>query len=222
MELSSIPLFPLNTVLFPGIPLHLRIFEPRYKEMLSYCVKMDSPFGVVLIRQGQEALGPLASIYPAGCSANIIDIIPQEDGTYFLTAIGKSIFDVIESSTHLPYMTGTIQLRELSTGRSEIKIRNKLQELSHSFRQYLGYLSGINEMENDLAELKLPEDPALLLYTVAHLLQIPAPEKQVILKMETLDELLSLMTRLLSRELALAQPSLEKSSEKFSRKAWLN
>ena len=53
----QVPLFPLNTVLFPGGPLPLRIFEPRYLDMISACMKDDAPFGVLLIRDGAET-GP--------------------------------------------------------------------------------------------------------------------------------------------------------------------
>ena len=65
----TLPLFPLNTVLFPGIPVHLHIFEERYKEMISQCLEARVPFGVVLIKSGPEALGPAAAGggYVPGC-----------------------------------------------------------------------------------------------------------------------------------------------------------
>ena len=58
--MQEIPLFPLNTVLFPNAPLRLHIFEERYKRMVNDCLAEKQPFGVVLIRHGLEALGPLA------------------------------------------------------------------------------------------------------------------------------------------------------------------
>ena len=67
----EVPLFPLNTVLFPGGPLPLRIFEPRYLDMVSRCMKDDMPFGVVLIREGAE-VGP-ASTCEVGTLARIVD-----------------------------------------------------------------------------------------------------------------------------------------------------
>ena len=53
-ELREIPLFPLNLVLFPGMPLPLHIFEERYKAMIGDCMRYNTPFGVSLIRSGQE------------------------------------------------------------------------------------------------------------------------------------------------------------------------
>ena len=55
----EIPLFPLDTVLFPGTPVNLDVFEPRYKSLIGQCLEHDEPFGVALIRSGREALGPL-------------------------------------------------------------------------------------------------------------------------------------------------------------------
>ena len=61
----EIPLFPLNTVLFPNMPLSLHIFEPRYKIMVEQCLSREEPFGVALIQKGREALGPLPEPTPS-------------------------------------------------------------------------------------------------------------------------------------------------------------
>ncbi len=91
---TNIPIFPLNTVLFPGGPLPLRIFEPRYLDMVSRCMKQDSGFGVVLIREGLET-GP-ASTYDVGTFAKITDWYQGSDGILGITAIGVRRFRVIE------------------------------------------------------------------------------------------------------------------------------
>lgn len=90
-----VPLFPLNTVLFPGGPLPLRIFEPRYLTMVSECVKGDSPFGVLLIRDGNET-GP-ATTHEIGTLARITDWYQGSDGLLGVTAIGLQRFRVISS-----------------------------------------------------------------------------------------------------------------------------
>ena len=71
-ENSVIGLFPLHTVLFPGGPLPLRIFETRYTDMVRRCMREQQPFGVVLIQEGEEA-GPVATTATVGCSARIAD-----------------------------------------------------------------------------------------------------------------------------------------------------
>ena len=90
-----VPLFPLNTVLFPGGPLPLRIFEPRYLSMVSNCVQNDTPFGVLLIREGGET-GP-ATTHEVGTLARIADWFQGSDGVLGVTAIGEQRFRVVSS-----------------------------------------------------------------------------------------------------------------------------
>jgi len=91
----QVPLFPLNTVLFPGGPLPLRIFEPRYLDMISGCVKNDTLFGVLLIREGGET-GP-ATTHEIGTLARVSDWYQGSDGLLGVTAIGEHRFRVISS-----------------------------------------------------------------------------------------------------------------------------
>jgi uncharacterized protein len=86
----EIPLFPLQTVLFPGGPLPLRIFEPRYVDMISRCLKSGIGFGVLLIRAGEEA-GP-ASTHDLGTVATIVDWDQLNDGTLGVVVVGGSRF----------------------------------------------------------------------------------------------------------------------------------
>ena len=86
----EVPLFPLNTVLFPGGPLPLRIFETRYLDMVSRCMKDDLPFGVLLIREGAE-VGPAATC-DVGTLARIVDWYQGSDGLLGVTAIGTERF----------------------------------------------------------------------------------------------------------------------------------
>ena len=106
----EIPLFPLNTVLFPGTPIHLHIFEPRYIKMVNHCVENSQPFGVALIRSGIEALGPLAEPHYIGCTAQIAQIQPLADGQMNLVAIGVERFRVLTIDRETkPYLVGRIQ-----------------------------------------------------------------------------------------------------------------
>ncbi len=92
----EIPLFPLNTVLFPGGPLPLRIFEPRYVDMVRRCMKDNIAFGVVLIRAGAEA-GALASFATVGTSARIVDFSQLPDGLLGISCLGERKFRVVRS-----------------------------------------------------------------------------------------------------------------------------
>ena len=91
----QVPLFPLNTVLFPGDPLPLRIFEPRYVAMVRDCVRDDAPFGVLLIKEGAET-GP-ASTHEVGTLARRTDWYQGSDGLLGVTAVGLQRFRVVSS-----------------------------------------------------------------------------------------------------------------------------
>jgi Lon protease-like protein len=92
-DAREIPLFPLNTVLFPGGPLPLRIFEARYVDLVRRCLRDDSGFGVVLIREGVEAGGP-ALTCDVGTYARIVDFSQQPDGLLGIRAQGERRFRI--------------------------------------------------------------------------------------------------------------------------------
>ena len=92
-ENSVIALFPLHTVLFPGGPLPLRIFETRYTDMVRRCMREQQPFGVVLIQEGEEA-GPVATTATVGCSARIADFYTLQDGLLGISCVGERKFRV--------------------------------------------------------------------------------------------------------------------------------
>ncbi len=89
----NIPLFPLNTVLFPEGEQQLKIFEPRYLDMVSKCLRTDSGFGICLIRNGEEA-GKSAEFFPMGTYAKIIDWDQMDDGLLGITVKGERRFRV--------------------------------------------------------------------------------------------------------------------------------
>lgn len=90
---KTVPLFPLNTVLFPGGPLPLRVFEPRYLDMVSRCMKAGESFGVVLLADGPEAgaAGGVSTL-TTGTLATIFDWYQGNDGLLGITALGGDRF----------------------------------------------------------------------------------------------------------------------------------
>ena len=101
----EIPLFPLRTVLFPGGTLPLRIFEPRYVDMIRWCMREGKGFGVVLLRDGSDVLdakdpdskAKVAQIYDVGTQAHIIDFDQADNGLLGIVAQGGEKFSVIET-----------------------------------------------------------------------------------------------------------------------------
>ncbi len=95
--MQNIPLFPLNTVLYPHGRMPLRIFEPRYLDMVSECMKTGSGFGVCLLRPGSET-SAAASCFDIGTYAEIIDFSRQADGLLGITVQGKKRFKVLQTA----------------------------------------------------------------------------------------------------------------------------
>jgi Lon protease-like protein len=93
-EPVEIPLFPLSTILFPGGPLPLRIFETRYIDLVRRCLRENSGFGVVMILEGPEADGP-ATLCGVGTYARIVDFSQQPDGLLGIQALGERRFRIV-------------------------------------------------------------------------------------------------------------------------------
>lgn len=95
---QTLPLFPLHSVLLPGGPLALRIFESRYLDMVSRCLKEGTPFGVVLIREGSE-IGSGATTYEIGTLGHISYWNQRSDGLLGITLQGEQRFRIESTST---------------------------------------------------------------------------------------------------------------------------
>jgi hypothetical protein len=96
--MAEIPLFPLKTVLLPGNTLELKIFEPRYLDMIANCMRTSGQFGVVLIHKGEETAVE-ADIHSVGTSATISDWEHRADGLLGITALGIERFEVLTTRT---------------------------------------------------------------------------------------------------------------------------
>lgn len=109
-EHHDVPIFPLNTVLFPGGILQLKIFEQRYLEMTKRCLRDAAPFGVCLIREGRE-VGDPALPYGTGCLASITQWDMPQLGLFHLVAQGGARFSILASSVaHDGLITATVEL----------------------------------------------------------------------------------------------------------------
>lgn len=96
-EIEPLPIFPLNTVLFPDGILPLRIFEPRYIDMVSACLRNDTEFGVCLIRKGKE-VGAAAQPEAVGCRARITDWSMEQLGLLQIRTVGSRRFRILDAS----------------------------------------------------------------------------------------------------------------------------
>jgi Lon protease-like protein len=185
----QIPLFPLNTVLFPGGPLPLRIFEPRYLDMISRCMKDDAPFGVLLIREGLEAGGP-ATTWQVGTLARVTDWYQGSDGLLGITAIGTERFK-LESVDRQPdgLAIGTVSLVPTPPPAAVPAEHRHLKQLLDTVLDDLGRLYADLE--------RRPDDAVWLAWRFVEILPIEAEEKQAILETDDIPACLEMIERVL-------------------------
>ena len=97
MSNRTLPLFPLGSVLFPAGPLELRIFEPRYVDMIGRCMKEGTGFGVVLLVEGQEAGAGSLMTAAVGTEATVVDFNRLDDGLLGLTCVGRERVRIVRA-----------------------------------------------------------------------------------------------------------------------------
>src|SRR5512147_2724487 len=120
----DLPLFPLNTVLCPGIALPLHVFEERYRAMVRHCLESSSPFGVVLIREGREVGTGMISFTGIGTIAEIRDAGSYEDGRYDLLVVGTRRFEIRRVlSGKLPYLVAEVDVLDETVGDEAVAHR---------------------------------------------------------------------------------------------------
>jgi Lon protease-like protein len=174
----QVPIFPLGTVLFPGGPLPLRIFEPRYLDMISDCLKNDRQFGVLLIRDGGET-GP-STTYEVGTLATITDWYQGSDGLLGVTAVGGQRFRLLANER---------QADGLNIGKIEILQESDPLPLPAEYEPIAHILAGVLDDLGRLYE-DLPrrlEDANWVSYRFVEILPISVEQKQQCL--ETADPL---------------------------------
>ena len=172
---AALPLFPLNTVLFPGGPLRLRIFEPRYLDMISRCMRENSDFGVALIVEGREA-GGTARTATIGTTARIVDFERLEDGLLGITAHGGRKFSIVEVKTQSDGLNvADVTLLEAEPGA---EIPTDLEILAELLKQAFVQ---IGAAYGD--EIPRYDDASWVGMRLAEILPLPMLEKQQCLEM---------------------------------------
>ncbi|NWG15026.1 MAG: LON peptidase substrate-binding domain-containing protein [Chloroflexi bacterium] len=202
--MHEIPLFPLNTVLFPGMLLRLHIFEERYRVMIARCRQTGEPFGVALIQEGQEVGGP-AEPHLVGCTAYITQVETLADGRMNITVVGHERFQIHALKHDQPYLVGLIEGYPLAKPISE-GVEDISQALRAWVRRYLQVLSQASETPLDMQEL--PSDWQKLAYLASFLIQLPPAQKQDLLVINRAEELLNRLRTLYRREVTLLQTML--------------
>jgi Lon protease-like protein len=205
MTTYELPLFPLNTVLFPGMPLKLHIFEERYKRMIRHCYDMGQPFGVTLIKSGHE-VGSSAQPFSIGCTAVITELEPLPGGRMNIMAVGQDRFMIQSLKHEQPYLVGIVETCTL-TNQSPDSLEHSSELLRSWVQKYLQILAKASETPFDTNQL--PSDPLRLAYLASFLLNVPSEQKQDLLDINVADELVKNLRMIYRREVTLLDEMLK-------------
>ncbi|MFJ7246052.1 LON peptidase substrate-binding domain-containing protein [Kitasatospora sp. NPDC098652] len=239
---ERLPLFPLNTVLYPGLVLPLNVFEERYRRLVADLLEQpeDEPrrFGVLAIKDGREVapvrpaedgpagpldgLGtvtgdPLEAVYHIGCVADVSSVQPQPDGRYELLVTGTTRFRLSSVDVGGPYLTGEIEPVEERPGEGSGALA---AEVERAFRVYQKRLAGAREASTH-GRQQLPDDPQVLSYLVAAASVFETPVKQRLLACPDTAQRLRIELDLLRRESAVLSwlpslPAVDLTRQSFS------
>lgn len=187
-----LPLFPLHVVLFPGRPLPLHVFEPRYRTLLSDCLADDRRFGVVAIRYGRAERG-VADVYSVGTVAEIVRVEGLDDGRSNIVTRGAQRFRIKRLLRDGPYLRADVTLLDEQSGDPSLApftavLRNHLQ----------AYLCEMGAGEK-LAG-RLPANPAQLAWLAACAAELQLSEQQQLLEIDCLAARLKTTIKFLRRE----------------------
>lgn len=205
---EPLPLFPLTTVLFPEMLLPLHIFEPRYRLLVRRCMDEDRPFGVVLIRTGQEVGAP-AEPHAVGTEAKIMAFSPLSDGRSYIVVRGRRRFAVETASADAePYLVGRVRYLEEREG---VAASERAAVAIEAYGQYLVAVMAVTDdargdraIVDELATVSAREAS----YRIAASLAVDATERQRLLELPTDAERLEAEKNLLERETTLMRDLL--------------
>ncbi|HEV8670048.1 MAG TPA: LON peptidase substrate-binding domain-containing protein [Candidatus Limnocylindria bacterium] len=205
---EPLPLFALTTVLFPEMLLPLHIFEPRYRLLVRRCMDEDRPFGVVLIRSGQEVGAP-AEPHAVGTEAKIMAYSPLSDGRSYIVVRGGRRFAVENTSADAePYLVGRVRYLEEREGEHA---RDRGAVAVEAYGQYLVAVMAVTDDargDRAIVDELATVSPREASYRIAASLAVDATERQRLLELPTDAERLDAEKNLLERETTLLRDLL--------------
>ncbi|MFG1923769.1 LON peptidase substrate-binding domain-containing protein [Cryptosporangium sp. NPDC048952] len=213
-----IPLFPLGTVLFPGVVLPLHIFEPRYRALIRdlMAAEPDSrQFGVCAIRQGWEVgEDAVTALYEVGCTAELRQVHPYRDGRMDVVTVGRNRFrllEVLPAGADVPYLRARIE--RLPEFDADVSANEEAEVLAGGVREVFarcrtllhatlraGEQAAGDDSRPVLPALPLPSDPSMLSYLVGSAAPLTLDDQQSLLAIDEPVSRLRRELRLLKRE----------------------
>lgn len=222
---DELPMFPLNSVLFPGMTMELHVFEDRYRALVHHLLTIPDRsqrlFGVVAIREGYEVgTRGVQSLHRIGCVAQMTTVVPAEDGRFDIEIVGRERFRLESMDASGPYLVGTVETtsdagdpaaRPSSTSEAATRARQ-------TFERYRARLSELRGAE--VLDVDLPKDPVYLSYTLAATCLLTLRERQALLETGSAEDRLAMLRRAMVEEMRAMQAIPSLPATEVSRTGW--
>ena len=205
------PLFPLRTVLFPGAPLPLRIFEERYKVMVRDLLESGREFGVLLIREGQEVGGD-ARPHSFGTLARIEEWQEVQGGRFALDTRGTRRFRLIRMLPPRPYPYGEVEIVEDREPVASPRLAYSLETVRTTFPLYFRLAMSLTDQWAQT--MRLPAGAHDLVNFIAPWLQVEEETKQRLLEIEPGEDRLAQLAEVLDDLLARTREEVDEHRRK--------
>jgi uncharacterized protein len=197
---ASLPMFPLNAVIFPGVSVPLTVFEDRYRALVHHLLRVEDPaqrlFGSVGIREGYEVGDHGAqSLFRVGCRVQLTEVESHPDGTFSIVAVGLDRIQLERLDTTGTFPVGQVVDKPEAPGPVDAEVVQRAREV------FTAYRAALSEIATDPYTGSLPKDPSYLSWTLAACAPLPLHDRQALLEAEDTGERLRLVTELLRTEL---------------------
>jgi Lon protease-like protein len=216
---DTLPMFPLNTVLFPGMSVPLRVFEDRYRALVHHLLRVEDPtervFGSVGIREGYEVGEHGAQwLFRVGCRVKMTEVEPHSDGTFELVAVGLDRIELEHLDTSGVYPVGQVT----PLAEHDVVVPD---ELAHNARAaFEAYRDALLEIDRDPPAADLPADPAYLSWALAGLAPLTLAQRQALLEEEDTEGRLRIVTDVLRGELRTMRVFPSLPATEIARTRW--
>jgi uncharacterized protein len=222
---DELPLFPLNTVLFPGQTLQLHVFEDRYRALVHHLLSIPDRsqrlFGVVAIREGYEVgTHGVQSVHRVGCVAQMTSVAPDEDGTFEIEIVGRERFHLQSLDASGTYLVGTV---ETATDAADpaAGAGGTSQQGTRARETFAVYRSRLSELRGaEVLDVELPDDPVYLSYTLAATCLLTLRERQALLETGSADERLVMLRQAMREEMRAMKAIPSLPATEVSRTGW--
>lgn len=218
---DQLPMFPLNTVLFPGVTLPLHVFEDRYRALVHHLLTIPDKslrlFGVVAIREGYEVgTHGAQSVHRIGCVAQMTSVEPHPDGRFDIEVVGRQRLRLNGMDTSGPYLVGDVEL--LSEHAPPVPATDELERTLatwETYRQQLAELRGAEVVDGTL-----PRDPEYLSYTLAATCPLTLRERQALLEADDARQRLIMLRQAMREEMRAMRAIPSLPATEVARSGW--